>query len=159
MTISEVMTTWQDYDTALDRVLDRVQRQIVIFDRDLERLSLDRPDRISKLRRLVLQLGENRMRIVVRDDSRVLTRHPRLVKLLAEGSDRFFLRRVVDSLAHLNDSLVIADNNVALVRFHDDHARCRLIEDDAEAVLPYLNRCEEIWQEGGTPISPRRLGL
>lgn len=159
MTTSDVMTTWQAYEEALDLVLQRAQREIMIFDRDLERLFLDRPSRIEQLRRLVLPLGKNRLRIVVRQGENLLTRHPRLARLLEEGSSHFLLRRVADDLVQLTDSIVIGDRHLALVRFHEDHARSRLIVDDEDAVFPYLNRCEEIWQESGTPISARPAGL
>lgn len=159
MTISEVMTTWQDYEEALDLVLLRARNELAIFDRDLERLWLDRPQRIEQLRRIVLPRNKNSLRIVVRESEHLLTRHPRLARLLDEGSHQFSLRRASDNLAQLTDSFVIADRRHALVRFHEDHARSRLIEDDADKVMPYLKRFEEIWQDGGTAISARATGL
>lgn len=159
MTTSEIMTTWAAYEDALDRILQRAQEEIMIFDRDLERLSLDRPHRIEQLRRLVLSQGKRRLRIVVRESEHLLARHPRLARLLDEGSHQFSLRQVSDNLTHLTDSTVIADRTHAVIRFHQDHARSRWIEDDSDSVIPYLNRFEEIWEEGGIPLSARNTGL
>jgi len=62
-------------------------------------------------------------------------------------------------LASLNDSMLIADDRHALIRFHLDHARAKAIIDSTEECLPYVLRFKEITKEGGEQISATPLGL
>ena len=63
------------------------------------------------------------------------------------------------SVAPLKDSLLIADARHALVRFHEDHARCKLLVDAAPDCAPYVRRFDEIVAEGGDEVGATTLGL
>jgi hypothetical protein len=62
-------------------------------------------------------------------------------------------------LARLTDAMFLSDDCHALVRIHQDHARSRVIIDNANACRAYLTRFDEILQEGGMVVSVTTLGL
>ena len=62
-------------------------------------------------------------------------------------------------LAQLTDAIFLSDDSHALIRIHQDHARSRVIIDNADACRRYLTRFDEILREGGTPVSATTLGL
>jgi hypothetical protein len=55
--------------------------------------------------------------------------------------------------------LFIADDRHALIRFHKDNERAKVIIDNAKECQPYIYRFEEIFNEGGEQISATTLGL
>ena len=154
-----LMTSWAEHDAALDRLLGLAGRQLRIFDGNLDALKLDQPHRNARLRELLFANPKHGLHLVIRDNSQVFTRHPRLIRLFGECSHNFRWLIAGDQLAGLTDSLVIADDSHALVRFHHDHARCKLIEDDKEATMAYLRRFDDIAAECTTSFSARSTGL
>lgn len=154
-----LISTWAEHDAALDRLLGLVERELCIFDHDLNALKLDQASRNARLREFLFANPKHRLRIAIQDSSQAITRYPRLIRLHGECAHNFSWTITSDNLAHLTDSLVIADDRHALVRFHHDHARCKLIEDDGDATTPYLRRFEDILAEGGTSFSSRPAGL
>ena len=64
-----------------------------------------------------------------------------------------------DHLAQLRDAMIIVDDTHALVRFDRDQPRGKLLIDEPDEVAPYRRRFDEIWSEGGHPVSLTTLGL
>lgn len=155
---STLLTSHGDIDAAVDRLLALARTSLDVFDHDLSTLGLDRPTRADQLRRL---LGEraHRLRVIVQDSNRLPTANPRLLALHDAHTHHFELSLAADTLAELRDSFVIADGKHALVRFHRDQARARLIEDDENETRPYALRFADIVAEGVTPIGNRVAGL
>ena len=54
---------------------------------------------------------------------------------------------------------VVADSRHALVRFHEDQARAKVMLDAPLDCAPYARRFDEIVAEGGDEISATTLGL
>ena len=69
------------------------------------------------------------------------------------------VHRCSDQLAGLRDTMLLVDGKHGLIRFDREQPRSKLLVDETEELLPYLNRFEEIWSEGGTPVSATTLGL
>ncbi len=55
--------------------------------------------------------------------------------------------------------MLIADDCHALIRFHKDQVRSKVVIDSAADCQSYLFRFREIQNEGGTVISATTLGL
>lgn len=155
---STLITSFGEYDAAIDRLLSNCHRRLDIFDFNLSALKLDRPQRVSELQRL-LGDPQHQIRIVVQDSATVLSSNPRLARLLGGHLHHFSLIQAPDNLAELRDSLLIADDEHALIRFHRDQPRGKLIEKDALETRPYALRFIDILGEGGHPVSPRIAGL
>lgn len=157
---SRLITTWTEHDSAVQEILDLSPNTLQIFDEDLSPLKLETPERIAALNRLLASRQEGRqLTIVVQKTDFVRQYSPQLMKLLRVYSPTLQVIHAPPHLEALKDSLLIADGRHALVRFHGDQARSRLITDDMQECKPYLKRFEEILGEGGDPISAITLGL
>ncbi len=158
-TPSPLITSWTEYAAVAERLLGHAQHTLVIFDRDLLPLHLERPAQIASLTRFLHTSPMSRLRIAVHSADALRNQHPRLLDLLCNFAHKFQVQEIPPHLANLSDSLLIADGESALIRFHCDHARSKEILADAEACKPYAKRFEDIWNEGGTPISATVAGL
>lgn len=155
---SHLLTSYGEYDAAVDLILSRAERKLDIFDFDLGLLKLNRPERHASLQRL-LATQSHQLRIVVQNSQAVLAQQPLLLRLLELHGHHFSLLAAPPSLDHLTDSIIVADDAHALLRFHRDQPRSKLLEDEEEDVKTYLRRFQAIIDEGGTPLSPRVAGL
>lgn len=154
----ELLTSWSDYQMALDRILVLTTENIAIYDEDLETLALE-GRRLNYLLAVVNTGKVGALRIAVRNANPMQSRQPRLLALLSTYSHHAAAQQTPEHLAHLRESMVVVDNKHALIRFDRDQPRCKLILDDTEAVRPYLLRLDEIWREGGNPTTSHALGL
>ena len=157
---SRLITTWSEHDSAVQEILDLSPSALQVFDEDLSPLKLESPERIAALDGLLSSRQEDRkLTIVVQKTDFVRQYSPQLMSLLRLYSPTLKIIHAPSHLHALQDSMLIADGKHALVRFHRDHARCRLITDDVQECKPYQKRFDEILGEGGDPISATTLGL
>lgn len=157
---SKLFTTWSEYNEATQELLERSTETLEIFDEDLSSLQLERPARMAALRGLLdSHRYTRRLTIVVRKADFVRQYSPQLMNLLSAYAPALTITESPPHLGTLEDSLLIADGRHALVRFHRDHARARLIIDDTGECAPFLQRFHEIVAAGGEPLSPTTLGL
>ena len=137
------------YLAAIDFVLAQAKSSLQIFDADLVRMQLERPDRIALLTTF---LGANvtpQLRIVIRDyqgASDMASRSPRLMELLERYAHLFTIRQAPENLLHLADCHVVADATHCVRRFHIDFPRGALIAHDAAQTLPWSQRFDELWE-------------
>lgn len=155
----QLMTNWSEHDRLLKEILILASKTLCIFDQDLSKLKLERPDNAESLRDFLSTDRQNLLWIVVKDPEPVRRDNPRLMKLLSTFPQNMTLVECPSHLASLNDSMLIADDRHALIRFHIDHARSKAIIDNTEECLPYVFRFKEIAKEGGEQIFATPLGL
>ena len=155
----QLLTNWTDHDNYLQKVLLLATRIVRIFDEDLSRLGLEKPENAFFLRRFLIANRQNSLSIIVRNADPFRRSSPRLMKLLSDFPDAMTFYECAPPISTLNDAMVIADSSHALVRFHKDHVRSKVMIDNAEECRPYILRFEEILKEGGTLISATALGL
>lgn len=158
---SRLLTTWSEHDTAVGDILARSANTLQIFDRDLASLKLESADRIAALRRLLIKARPYppRVTIVVQQPEFVRQFSPLLMNLLSTHSPALRILQAPAHLETLRDSLLIADDEHVLVRFHHRQARARVIVDDIGESAPYVQRFAEILAEGGDLIGTSTLGL
>lgn len=156
---SELTTHWSEHDASLQAMFRLLSVSLSIFDEDLAKLGLERPENVEALRRFLSGGKRHLVRIVLKNAEPLRRSNPRLFKLLATYPDQMSVVQCPEQLCSLNDSLFIVDDRHALVRFHKDNARSRVIIDDSEACAPYAERFAEIAREGGESISATTLGL
>lgn len=155
----ELITSWNDYQTAIDRLLALASHRLRIYDEDLAALALETPARQAELSRL-LQAGQaDTLQIAVRNAGPLRHNHPRLLTLATTFGHLTALQETPPSLAHLRDSMLIADERNALVRFERNLPRSKLLIDEPDEVRLYIHRFEDIWAEGGEPVGATTLGL
>lgn len=155
----ELITSWEGYQTAIDRLLYMACKKICIYDKDLGQLKLDSALHLPQIQR-VLQAGHREsLQIIVRDANLLRNHSPHLIKLLTGFSDRTIAQQSPPDLAHLRDNILIIDDKHALIRFEQDLPRSKLLIDEAAELKPYLNRFSELCAAGGESISTNTLGL
>ncbi len=155
----ELIDNWADYRLALDRLLNLAAESLCIYDEDLAALHLDSADHQIDLKRCLHGRHQNALRIAVRNARILRERSPALQDLLRTYGHIASARETPPHLAHLRDSMILADGRHALIRFERDLPRSKLLIDEPEQILPYQRRFDEIWQEGGEMITSTPLGL
>ena len=156
---TKLITTWNDYESAVGEMLKLATQTLRIFDQDLSSLKLERPEHIEVLRSLLNASPKNMLQIAVQDAEHLRLHSPRLMELLVTYSHKLQVIECPPHLAALSDSLILADDKHGLVRFHQTQARAKAILEDLEECAPYLHRYDQIIGEGGTPVTGRSLGL
>lgn len=156
---TKLITTWAEYDSAVQDVLALATHSLLIFDTDLSTLKLDRPDRLLLLRQFLSADRGHSVQIALLSADHLRRNCPRLMELLASHAHNLSIIECPPHLATLNDSLILADSRHGTIRFNKDHARAKVIINDVEACTPYQHRYDQIIEEGGTPVTPTTLGL
>ncbi len=156
---SELLTTWAEHDSFLHKVLLLASQSLRVFDEDLSKLKLEHPNNAEALRQFLSTDRQNRLQIVVKDAEPLRRGSPRLMKLLATYPQNMTILECPSHLASLDDALFIADEKHALIRFHKDHARAKVIINSTEECRPYVHRHDEILKEGGEQVCATTLGL
>lgn len=155
-----LITDWTEHDSTVQKVLLLATHTLRIFDKDLTRLGLEKPETAFFLRRFLSRDRKSSISIIVRDAEPLRRSSPRLMALFSDFPHAMHVHEWPASLAaSLKDNLLLSDTSHALIRFHDDHARSKAIIDNASECRPYVLRFEEISKEGNTAISPTTLGL
>jgi hypothetical protein len=156
---TQLITTWSEYENAVQKILERATHTLRIFDENLSTLKLERPGQITTLRQFLSASPKHLLQIAVQDAGHIRAHCPRLMELLTAYSHNLQIIECPPHLANLSDSLIFADERHGVVRFHKDQARAKVILDDIEECMPYLHRQDQILEEGGSPVSGRSLGL
>jgi hypothetical protein len=156
---SELISSWAEHDSSLLKILELASQTLCIFDADLSKLRLDRPANVDLLRRFLSSDKQHRLRIAVKNAEPFRRDSPRLMKLLAIYTQSMTMIECPPHLASLNDSMCIADDRHALIRFHTDSVRAKIIIDNIEECAPYVQRFEDILKEGGEQVCASTLGL
>jgi hypothetical protein len=155
----ELITSWTDYQTAVDRLLAIACQTICIYDEDLTALNLESTNRLVSIKRILQTGHEDALRIAVRNATPIRQQHPKFQQLLSTYCHLAKTQETPAQLAHLRDSMVIVDDKHALIRFERDLPRSKLLVDEADELRPYLIRFREIWSEGGEGLTTSTLGL
>ena len=155
----ELLTSWNEYRSAIDRLLAMVKREIRIYDQNIIELGLDSPPRLEHLKRLLQANLPETFRAALRDCEPLKRDCPRLMRLLADYAHGMTVQQTPEHLAHLRDAMVLIDGRHGLIRFDRDQPRSKLLIGETDELQPYLRRFEDIWAEGGTPLSITTLGL
>jgi hypothetical protein len=156
----ELITSWGDYQMAVDRLLAIAGQKIAIYDEDLSQIRLDsRPRQLHLKRLLAGRPAGHLVRLALRNGEPLRRQQPLLMNLLGDYGHCIAACQTPPQLAHLRDSMILVDDKFGLIRFERDLPRSKLLIDEADELKPYLARFEEIWKEGVDAISITTLGL
>ena len=156
---SQLITSWAEHDAALQKTVRLAAKTLRIFDHDLSKLKLENRENTLSLQRFLATGNDHQLCIVLKDAGPLRSEFPRLMKLLGDYPQQMSVIECPPHLASVSNSLCLADDRNALVRIDQNHARARLILDNAPDCAPYLQQFEAILNEGGEPISATTLGL
>jgi hypothetical protein len=152
------LETIGEIDAAFDELLARAHREIRIFDHALAR-GFNGPSRHEALRAFLLASRVNRLFIVVHDPGPIEREQPRTMALLRQFAHAVTLHRTRPRARHVNDAIVLIDDQHHLHRFHFDQPRALLALDDPEGTRMLRKRFDEIWEASDPGLPPTRLGL
>ncbi len=155
----ELLTSWSDYQIAIDRLLALARKRICIYDEDLIQLHFENPARIAILKKVLSAETHDCLRIALRDSAPLQQKQALFRNLLTTFSHNIAVQETPEQLGHLRDAMILVDDAHALIRFDREQARCKLLIDEGDEVMPYRRRFEEIWTEGGNPVGATTLGL
>ena len=152
------LSSESDHQLALDEVLLRARRQVLIFDRALD-ARWDSPQRVACLRRLCLASPRHLVRIALHDTESMVRNTPRLRTLLESCAHVMSVHKTRDEARRAEDPLVIVDGRHFVHRFHADLARGLLALDDPESTQSRMQRFDQIWGVSDPGLSGTTLGL
>jgi len=155
----ETFDSRSGYLLAVDAALARARKEICVFDADLKVIDLGGVERAESLSAFLSGGRDRSVRIALHDTEHVERNCPRIMALLVRFSHSFSIRQTPDGLRHLADCFVIVDKSNAVVRFHADYSRGKLLLALPDETLPWCQRFEDIWLESQPALSPTQLGL
>ena len=155
----ELITDWSAYQAAIDRLLGLASRTLCIYDEDLVKLRLDDSGRLAHLYRLLQNAQPGSVRIALRNAEPFRRQQTHLIRLLAPHAHTITIQETSDQISSLRDSMILIDDQHALIRFDRDQARSKLLISETDDLRPYRQRFEEIWKGPGDVIGTTNLGL
>ncbi|MGZ8250840.1 MAG: DUF7931 domain-containing protein [Methylophilaceae bacterium] len=154
-----VLTGEKNYEAALNQLIQKAERELLIFDQDFGKGGYASLKRFELIRDFLAKDRQNRLVIVLQDAGYFTTQCPRLFQLLVTYSHVMTVYQANDNAKVAKDNFVIADQRHYLRRFHIDQARFKYAFDDIEAVNMLNMRFDELLQETSHTISITALGL
>ena len=135
------------YRASIDVVIAIAQNEIRIFDRDLQQMQIENPQRIAQLVAFLTGGKDRKLRLFLHETGLIEQRMPRLTEVLRNYGHLVETRRTPDNLRHLADCWVLADQCHGVIRFHADHARGKLVTQIPEEISPWWRRSEDLYEE------------
>jgi hypothetical protein len=151
--------TYEAYRQAVATVVAQAQRELAIFDPDLKETGLESRAGAEHLVRLLATSRGRQLRIVLHDPGHLERHCPRLITILRDYGHVASLRRTPGNLRNLTDCFVVADGRHAVIRFHADHARGKLLIAQDDEVGIWQRRFAELWELATATSCITTLGL
>lgn len=148
-----VIASLGDSRLAIDEVIASARSTLCVFDASLERLGFGDPQRIARLRALLLAGREHRLRIVLRDLTYVERHGARLLALLRELPAAIGIHRATGEAVNASDAFVLADDHSVWRQFHVEHPRASVSLHSPADARPLVDRFHSIWALSEQAIS------
>jgi hypothetical protein len=147
-----------EYWTAVDEVLGRARREVLLFDTSIGP-AFDRPHRIALLNVFLAAARTSRLRIMLHDAQSVPRDCPRLCSLLRQFGEKVSINQTLHDARSATDPLLVVDALHAVRRIHYTQPRSVMITDDPVAVRPLHDRLRQIHEASEPAVAPTVLGL
>lgn len=149
----------EEYEAAIDQVIEHAQRSLHIFDPDLTAGGYASVRRFESLRNFLMKNRANRL-VVVLHETEYLTRHcPRLMSLLKTHGHAISVLQTHEHGRIASDPLVIGDDAHYVHRFHADTARALLGLGDHAGARQLEERFGQLLEASSPAVSATTLGL
>lgn len=148
-----------EFQAAVDRMLELPGRELRIFEPDLAALRLNSPARIAQLDRFLRASRTRRIQVVVHRTEHVVRRCPRMMELLKLFNHAIQINQTHEEIRGLQDAFLVLDAAHYLRRPVAERFRGALgLRDETEA-LAMRSRFTEIWAASFPGVSSSTLGL
>lgn len=154
----ERLETVAQIEDAVDRLIERAQRRICVFD-DTVSARFNSIRRHDALRRFLLAGRENRLRIVVHDAAPLVRDCPRLVFLLRDFGHLIAIHQTGPEARVARDPIYLGDWEHAVHRFHIEQPRGVATWGDPGPCEVLRSRFDEIWAASAPVPGATVLGL
>ena len=155
----EVILGERNYEAALDLVIARAERELLIFDQDFSRGAYGGSARYERIRDFLANKPHARLVIILQDASRFQAGCPRLFSLLQLYSHAMTVFQASEQVQSAKDTFVLADQAHYVRRFHIDQARFKYDMQDTETAGMLNMRFDELMQATSHTVSISTLGL
>lgn len=145
--------------TAIDEVLGAAQRMVCVFDVNLERRGFNSPQRIERLRDILVSARAHRLRIALHDTDLLERECPRLLVLLRQFPMSIEIHRTLGQAREAHDPFVLADDHSVWHQLHFEQPRAIVALHSPADATPIAERFEEIWELSEPAVSATTLGL
>jgi hypothetical protein len=157
--VYERFDTNEDFQAAVDRLLEQPGRELRIFDPDGAALRLNDSARVGRLERFLQASRTRRLYLVLHDVDHVQRQCPRLMSLLARYSHAIQINRTHEEIRELQDAFMVVDSVHYLRRPVAAFFRGAIgLADETEA-LAMRGRFNEIWAASFPAVSSTTVGL
>lgn len=153
----QTFATLNDYKCAIDLVISSAKVELIIFDTDLQEMSLDDANRTSALRSFLAASTNRNLRILLRDATYLTSRAARMQRLLKDFSAQIEIRVVAE--AKDDSTFICNDSGICLLRPHYQHLKSILTSDDKQRWRLLNSRFSILFDAGVASVAPTQLGL
>jgi hypothetical protein len=153
-----LITLRREYQEAIDTMLGRLERELRIFDPDLQDLGLNAPERVEILKAFLKRSRNNRLYIAVHRPDRIV-RQARLMSLLGTFSASMFIHRTEGDAARVQDCFVLCDDLHVVRRAVAAQPRGVIYLDDPKEASGMRERFDQIWESSQLAVSASQAGL
>lgn len=152
MPVTRSFDTYGAYREAVQALLASAARSLAIYDPDLSRSALERPQAAALLRALARHSPHPEcIRILIRNRLFLEREAPALLRLATDFPDRVRIRAVEETHGLPDDCFMVADASDLVIRFHADRPRGRHATGTRTGAAPLLARFESLWPHD-TPV-------
>ena len=149
----------EDFQRAVDRLLEQPGRELRIFDPDLAALRPNSPARVAQMERFLQASRTRRIYIAVHETDHIVRRSPRLMGLLARFSHMVQINRTNEEIRSVQDAFLVLDANHYVRRPAATFYRGAIgLNDEAEAQA-MRSRFFEIWSASFPGVASTVAGL
>lgn len=147
------LATWAEGYDAWRQLLEATHHSLWVLDHDLTGFHPDRSDWPDAMLACVRRCGRGQFRILVRDETALLTRLPRTRQILIDYAHVVEVRKIAAQHASsIEQSLAIGDERHCLLRPRHDLARAYFRTEDAADVARHLPKVLDVW-DCASPLS------
>lgn len=147
------------YEAAIDLVIGRAQRELLIFDQNLAKGGYSSLKRYEALRAFLARSSLNRLVMVLHDEQYLQTHCPRLMGLLKVYSHAITIHVTDEQVKSVREVFLLADQVHYLHRFHADEARFTYVLDDPAGANPLNMKFAELLESCSQSVSATTSGL
>lgn len=159
LTENQIVNGERNYEQALNNVIGRATRELLIFDEDFSKGGYASRERYELLRKFLVNGRHRRLVIILHETDYFITRCPRLYELLSVYSHTMTVYQTGEQAKVARDCFIIADQKHYLHRFHTDHARFKYALNDEDSARMLNSRFNELLEASSSSVTTTRLGL
>ena len=155
----QLLTGERDALAAIEMVIARAQRRLMVFDHELKGRGYNSPQRFETLRTFLLASRQNDIRIALHETRGLEADCARLLMLKQQFPTSVRIHRTIGVARNAQDPLLLADDHSYWHRLHYQHPRSVLLLDSSVDARPLMERFEEIWESSEAAAVGGALGL